>query len=212
MPDYEQLLNRVKIVEDALKLYIKHIPFVYPQRRDANADGIFVIEIPIQHQAQNSVVFFLPTEASIPYISSPLQENILIVQRGGANVEYKMMEENRNGTLTPIGLGAIVPNRLCLIRFLSFYDSTKYAIVINTLMEEEANLNKLNVTGPATFNMIPSFIDPQTQVPAFLVTTLDLQEIIGRLESQEEKIVIGTEEPEDVLENRPVGTIYLRVE
>ena len=44
------------------------------------------------------------------------------------------------------------------------------------------------------------------------ITTKDLLALTSRIEALENKIIFGTEDPEDILSDKPTGSVYIRYE
>jgi len=200
-----QLLEEMKMRVDML---FKRMPFIYTQVRDDD-DGIFTVEVPTSKQFSDNILYFVPVKYSIATPND--EENKLRLKKSldEEPIEFTIVIEHSDGTLKKAGLGAIVPNRLCMIRF-----SGNHAIIINPSLTTDLSASNLVVTDNVTFYERPVvYLDDITD-RAEVVVDRDLDRINLELNkiSDISKILIGTDTAENALQDAENGTIYLRRE
>lgn len=210
---FRDLLIRLRITERTLNEYKRFIPIQYNQLAINNEfeDGQFEIEIGPYASANQSLILMIPKEGSVNGV------NNLVLKRN--NVEIKRLEiykESNNGQLIPIGNGDIVPGRSVLFRLMYTQLGFPRAVIINTSGLYSETISNLYVTGETYFATKPIIMNEHDTLGNNdrLVSKKELDTYIGKVDAIDRKIIITTENPQDVAEraDTPVGAIIFQLE
>ena len=191
---------------------IKYGAVCYQQVSHALAhEGEFMIRYPYDSLPNNGLLFLAPKYSSI------FENNKLILQysyrKGTSTVTgtktYKMFKETQEGTFSPVTTGDIVANRLAIFRFIS--NSSDSVILINNPQYNHLNISSLYVTNKITLGEIPRIISADGSYTS-LSTEEDIIKLEDRLTALENKFLYGTDNADDVLYDKPEGTIYIKIE
>lgn len=201
-------------IPDALKesliKVIQYMPQVYAQRELGN-DGEIYIKYPYKEIPSNALLFVLPIKGS------EIDNNKLIVRYGTASLDgttinynttkiYRILVEDIDGHKRDATTGDILPDRLCIFRFVS--TDSKSVILCNSPLHGEMSCSKLLVTGDVELYKTPTVNGVK------LASNGDIIKINERLDALEKKFIIGTLSPEEYLSENtvPDGTIYIQTE
>jgi len=182
------------------------MPYIYPQI-PGNNEAQFVIRYPFPTAPSNSLVFVLPLRNSVEVTSE--RTNKLIFRyptgEGYATKEYTIFIEGINGALTHAGEHALIANRLAMFRFLST-DPDK-AILVNNSYHNTLGLSHLSVSQSTHFGLVPT-VGTNDE----LALNSELKALEDRVKKLEEMIIVGEEDAEEALQDKPEGTIYIQLE
>jgi hypothetical protein len=194
------IVGRMDQLDKYIKIFKRHIPYIYRQKDTTYQDGIFEITMPIDHIIQDSVIYFLSSENSVE------GSNYLRIHKGPSYNDYLLVRESREGTLINIGPGVITPNRTIFLRLIHSQTDIKKAVVINAMFEQEITVSNINVLNSASFQNKPTVKDD------FLISSFELNQLQNNLNTFKNKFIIGTTSPNEALADKPDGTIYFKVE
>ena len=215
-------MDKSTALHEGLKKMLTYLPIIYNQRQVNSANtGVITIRYPYASIPNNAIIFVLPLFGALQSTDANMYANKLKIEYAttdGTNVvynvtkTYNIMVEGFNGTKRPATLGDIVPNRLCMFRFIS--GNTKDVILCNNPIYNNLSCSTLYITDTAKFNTMPVFISDKG-----LEKPLALEENVTALEKRvlalEKKFVTGTETAEEYFSNNPDaadGTFYMQVE
>jgi hypothetical protein len=212
----EDLNNKeiVKLILDSLR----YMPYVYREvlnitdtQRNTTTEVYYV-----KHKADkldpNMIMFFLPRTPgkNINYIKilSPLDGYDPTKAK-----TFKVYVEKSTGQLTTTvdgGVTALQPDRLVMLRLGSEPTSTSVGkiIIVNDPHKGSITATDLTVNGTANFTAIPTTGSNNIK----LVPENEFNLLKARVLKLEEKIIVGTEDPAQALQDQPEGTIYLQVD
>jgi hypothetical protein len=212
----EDLNNKeiVKLILDSLR----YMPYVYREvqnitdtQRNTTTEVYYV-----KHKADkldpNMIMFFLPRTPgkNINYIKilSPLDGYDPTKAK-----TFKVYVEKSSGQLTTTvdgGVTALQPDRLVMLRLGSEPTSTGVGkiIIVNDPHKGSITATDLTVNGTANFTAIPTTGSNNIK----LVPENEFNLLKARVLKLEEKIIVGTEDPAQALQDQPEGTIYLQVD
>jgi hypothetical protein len=212
----EDLNNKeiVKLILDSLR----YMPYVYREvlnitdtQRNSTTEVYYV-----KHKADkldpNMIMFFLPRTPgkNINYIKilSPLDGYDPTKAK-----TFKVYVEKSTGQLTTTvdgGVTALQPDRLVMLRLGSEPTSTSVGkiIIVNDPHKGSITATDLTVNGTANFTAIPTTGSNNIK----LVPENEFNLLKARVLKLEEKIIVGTEDPAQALQDQPEGTIYLQVD
>jgi len=212
----EDLNNKeiVKLILDSLR----YMPYVYREvlnitdtQRNSTTEVYYV-----KHKADkldpNMIMFFLPRTPgkNINYIKilSPLDGYDPTKAK-----TFKVYVEKSSGQLTTTvdgGVTALQPDRLVMLRLGSEPTSTSVGkiIIVNDPHKGSITATDLTVNGTANFTAIPTTGSNNIK----LVPENEFNLLKARVLKLEEKIIVGTEDPAQALQDQPEGTIYLQVD
>jgi hypothetical protein len=196
----QSIVDRMDTLDKYIRIFKRHIPYIYTQKDTDYTDGVFEISMPVDHIIQDSVIYLLATENSIE------GDNFLRICQGNSCIDYLLYRESRNGTLEKIGAGMITPNRTVFLRLIHSQTTVKKAVVINAMFEQEATFSNINVLDTVTLHEAPKVGDTT------LVTKVELDELQAKLNVFKALFLVGTSNPTDALNGKPEGTIYFKVE
>lgn len=212
----DELNNKevVKLILDSLR----YMPYVYREVNnitDTNRNTTTEVYY-IKHKADkldpNMIMFFLPRTPGkqINYIKimSPLDG----YDSTKAKV-YKVFVEQADGQLTSTlndSSFALKPDRLVMLRLGSEPTTTSPGriIIINDPQKGAITATNLTVSGPTQLAVHPTIGVNNYR----LVDLNEFNELKARVLKLEERIVVGTEDPAQALQDQPEGTIYLQVD
>ena len=179
-----------------------------------NFDNVFVLEFKHEEIPDDSLLFFVPSVSSNNSGDCKLKIKVPYIPTGSNSYSYKektytIVKETNNGVAAPAGEGDIIANRMCIFRFRS---KSTNIVLVNSPLTNSATLNDLKVTNCQFINK-PTVANPDNpSLPFILVTSDELNALTKRIEDLENKIIFGTEDPEDALSDKPTGTIYVQVD
>lgn len=199
---------------------LKYLPKVYTQKEYRDGfPGYIYIHYPYEDIPNNAILFVLPMRGSVEYSESSV--NKLVIQYWQPSVDdkgnptvvvtkekaYDILIEQADGSKRYATLGDILPDRLCMFRFVK--SSADYVVLCNDPIHGDVYCSSLKVTGETVFNQAP-------KVNQFkVVTSNELADIDKRLGELENKIKTGTQTAESFFKENPglpVGTIYIQTE
>jgi hypothetical protein len=194
---------------------LKYMPFVYTEtgnitdgQRNATTEVYY-----IRHKSEaldaNSLIFFVPNTPgkNINYIKilSPTDGYDPIKSKS-----YRVYVEKADGQATEALGSAIAPGRLLMLRlkFQPTATAPGVLIVVNDPHKGSLTATDLTVTGTSNFSVAPTVGVDQLK----LVNISELNALVNRVKKLEDRILIGTEDPAQALQDAPEGTIYLQVD
>ena len=174
-------------------------------------DNVFTFEFKHGEIPDDSVLFFLPAVSSNGG-GCTLRVRVPFADGGSVsytNVDLPISVETTEGVIRPAGTGDIIANRLCIFRFNL---KAKRAILVNSPVYGEASFSTLRVTD-ATFSNVPKVKNDSLMSGYSELATVDqVARLAERVAALEGKILFGTESPDEVLADKPAGTIYIQVQ
>ena len=200
-----------------LEKTLLYTPKVYKQSSlvsQENFDNKFVLEYSYSEIQSDALLFFVPSVSSkelsnkecilnirTPYVSNEGTTRYL-------DNEYKIYVEQVNAsTLQKATKGDILANRLCIFRFNPV---SKIAILINSPLYNDVKFSSIEATD-AVFQNDPCVIN-EKGVKMRLINEEEFSSLIQRVDNLEQKILFGSEDPNQILKDKPVGTIYIQYE
>lgn len=106
----------------------------------------------------------------------------------------------------------IIANRMCIFRFKRGYNK---AILTNSPLFNDAAYSHIQATDAEflTRPIITTHLDEENNRTTSPVATMEeISELTNKINKIEDKIIFGTEPPEEALSEAPIGTIYIQVE
>lgn len=210
---FRDLLIRVRLSERTLNEYKRFIPIIYPQWAANNQfeDGVFKVNLGPHSNSSQTLLMMIPKESSIN------GTNRLIFVRNGEEIKtFEIFKESSNGQLVPIVNGDIVPGRTVLFRFITAQTSFPKAVIINTSGLYSETISNLYVTGEVAFAQKPIIVNELDSAGNNdrLVSKTELDILKGKVDTIDKKIILTTENAEDVAErdSTPVGAIVCQIE
>lgn len=186
----------------------------------------YIIEYKMETFQEDCLLFVVPVYSSKSLISDTedTRKHELYINRPVVNQEngqleyvskvYEIVVETLED-LTPyrkVTEGDIISNRMCIFRFLRGYDK---AVLVNSPLFNNASYTDIMATNAKFLNKpVVATTDEQGNVAGSvkIATEDEIKALDDRLSAWEEKIIFGTETPEDALEGKPVGTLYIQLE
>ena len=212
--------------EEMLKLLstnLKYSAYVYNQISTVSEtwEGEYKIEYLYDKVPNNSLLFMVPQYSSIESRGNKTNRLVLkyLVGTKMENGElksiyksrtYEIYKENSEGILSKVTKGDIIANRLVIFRFIN--GDSDSVILVNNPLYNDVSISTLTVTNAATFFATPCVVEPTTKSKIPLATNIDLINLEKRVKKLEDRFQYGTADPEDVLINADIGTIYIQVE
>jgi hypothetical protein len=204
------MTNKTDALNNGLMKMIKYLPQVYAQREQGNLGEIY-IKYPYQEIPSNSLLFVLPIKGS------EIDGNKLIIRYGKVSADgqtisyttskiYRILVEDIDGNKRDATTGDILPDRLCIFRFLT--NDSKSVILCNSPLHGEMVCSGLYVSGETTFAKMPTVNGVR------LVSYGDYKTLEEKVKKLEAKFITGTISAEEYFSenNVPEGTIYLQTE
>lgn len=197
---------------------LRYTPIVYNQSiyttNRENFDNVFSLEYKHTDLPEDGLLFFVPSISSNSSGNCTLRVRIPYIQSGDSsysysNRDYTIVKETNDGVTAMAGLGDIVANRMCIFRFRK---NSSQIVLINSPLYNSANFSKLKATD-AEFINVPTIQNLENpSIPIRLATNEQISMLEQRIAKLEQRIVFGTGEPEEVLADRPAGTLFIQVE
>ncbi len=214
--------NQIDALHQGLKKMLNYLPMIYNQQQLNSANtGEIVIKYPYETIPDNALLFVLPLYGSLT-TGNKLTIKFAKVSQDGSIISYattksyNIMVEDINGTKRKATDGDIIPNRLCMFRFIT--NNSSDIVLCNNPVYNNLKCSTLCITNKASFYQIPTIIyrTPNgTELEEPLALNQDLQSLEARITALENKFKVGTDTPEKYFENNPnapQGTIYMQVE
>ena len=203
-------MNKTDALHEGLMRMIQYLPQVYAQREQGNSGEIY-IKYPYKEIPSNALLFVLPIKGS------EIDNNKLIIRYGVASTDgktitynttkiYRILVEDIDGNKRDATTGDILPDRLCIFRFIS--TDSKSVLLCNSPLYGELSCAKLRVTGDVELYKTPTVNGVK------LASNADLLSLDDRVKKLEKKFITGTVSPEEYLSENivPEGTIYIQTE
>ena len=199
---------------------LKYGAYVYNQLTTLydSWDGNYKIEYLYDKIPDNSLLFMVPVYSSketnnkltLRYLTGTRTNSDGTQVGVYAETTLDIFIENPEGFLTRATSGDILPNRLCIFRFIK--GDNKMVILINSPLYNSISVSTLNVVNETTFHTIPTVVDKVTESKIPLVTKVQLAELENRISILEDRIRFGTTDANEALADAEEGTIYIQVE
>lgn len=219
---FDTYTNNEGSLQKGLLKMLHHLPIIHTPKSYGDRDGDIVINYPYEEVPNNSLLFVVPLRGS-NNISNRLviKHPQLVTTNGTTKVEYptnKTKEytiyiENHDGSKRQVKSGDIVPDRLCIFRFLSA--SSNIVILCNNPIYDNLHCSTLTITNETIFYRQPSIIGANNQTVDTLALSSDVKSVKDTADSLKERIQTGTQSAEDFFDAHPelpAGTIYLQME
>ena len=221
----DKLAYQKDTTQEVLKA-IQYMPQVYTQKdmyKDSYGNekpGYIKIKYPYETVPNNSLLFVLPLRGSIEHNAEGSQFNRLVVEYWEASTVngeevitkgkekiYEILVEQPDGTKRNATVGDILPDRLCVFRFIK--GNANYVILCNNPIHGDIYASSLKITGEVSFYQTPTVNGVK------LASLAELQSLNERIERLENKFKSGSESAEAFFDNNPdlpEGTIYIQTE
>lgn len=199
-----------------LEKTLLYTPKVYKQSSlvsQENFDNEFILEYSYSEIQSDALLFFVPSVSSkelnkecvlnirTPYADSEGKTRYL-------NNKYKIYVEQVNAsTLQKATKGDILANRLCIFRFNPV---SKIAILINSPLYNDVKFSSIEATDAVFLN--DPYVVNEKGVKVRLVNEEEFSSLVQRVNNLEQRILFGSEDPNQILKDKPVGTIYIQYE
>ena len=187
-----------------------NIPYIYAQVDSTLDDNIIQIKAPVDTKNSRGILYVLPMEAIDHSAGSEQKPKLRLTQGKKDPVDFYIKKEKGDGTIVDIGNGDLAPNKLAMFRFCPYDPSI--IILINSPVHGDVSLGNIKSTG-AEFTSVPSVKFPDNSIKP-LVTKNDFDEYKQNIaETYQEKILIGTDEPEEMFKRASVntGSLYMQI-
>lgn len=206
----------LRLIVEQLQKGLAYIPIVYKQSRytgdQENYNNVFMLEFKQSELPSDSLLFFIPSVSSTNNADSILRIRIPVVENGVTvykETDYKIVVEQNDDLPRPAKLGDIIAERMCIFRFRK---ESKKAILCNSPLYNDAVYGSIKATD-AVFLNPPRVMNNENPSQSFVLidskTFNALEERVAKLEN---RIVYGTQEPEEALADYPAGTVYIQYE
>ena len=200
-----------------LEKSLRYAGIVYSQSlysTHSNAfDNNFILEYKHQDIPTDSLLFFVPSVSSNG-TGCKLTIRIPYTVQGETSIRYRddvydIIVEKNDGTTRAAKENDIIAFRLCIFRFRK---GTKKIILCNSPLYDDASYTSLTVTDCKFLN-VPEVHNPESvQEKITLVTSKQFSELQERVAKLEQKFIMGVEDAEEVLADKPAGTVYIKYE
>jgi hypothetical protein len=227
----QELLSRVlekqQLLYDMLIEAYSYMPIVYTQQNvptGTEKENVYIIKTHLDRLPDNGLLFVLPKYTST---TDTVKLKILFNNDITKAVTYTVYLENTNGNLIKASSNSLVANRLAIFRVIEQF-STKtttddaevshMVVLTNNPFYNNLAISQLNVSNQAIFRRMPIYL-PDTHVDGTeiskgfeFVLYADYQDLLNRVATLERRLVVGTEDIEDVADTLEEGQIYMKVE
>lgn len=182
-----------------------------------NFNNEFRLECKYTEIPNDVLLFFVPSVSSNNNVNSLCKLIISVPKKLSESdsdytyidESYDIVVEQNDGTTRPASKGDIIAFRMCIFRFRK---TSNQVILCNSPLYNSVVLSNAKITN-CEFVNLPTIKDPDNAALTYtLVSSKELAALTNRIESLENKIIFGTEDPEDILSDKPTGTIYIRHE
>lgn len=206
---FTDLAIRLRLMERQVEEYKRFIPIIYPQIQHTNtiADGIFDVNIGPYTPSSQSLIMFLPKEASITG-----DNKLRFFRDGNKVVEFDMYKESNIGQLIKISKSDIVPNRTVMFRLIYNQLALPRAVIINTSGLYNENVSNLYVSGEVLFGQLP--LISNSVEPDRLVSKTELDTLKTELDTFKSQFIFTERPAKEVAEDpdTPDGSIIMEIE
>lgn len=201
-----------RLLEKSLKytgIVYNQTSHITNQQEYANS---FTLEYKYEDIPTDGLLFFVPkTSSNGDKIESYLNIRTPISNNSYKDNYLKIVKETSTNGYQSIGTGDIIANRLCIFRFRKDYIGNTVAVLVNSSLFNDVSLTNAQITNCEFLN-VPTVKNYEGTAPIKIATSKDIVSLIARIEALENKILFGTDEPDEALANKPSGTIYIKVE
>lgn len=220
------ILNKQQVLYDMLIEAYSYMPIVYQQQNiptGEEKENIYIIKTHLDRLPDNGLLFVLPKYTST---KNTVKLKVLFENDNTKAVTYTVYLENTNGNLIKASANSLVANRLAIFRIVEQFSKktesnpevNHMVVLTNNPFYNNLSISQLNVSNEAIFKRMPvclpeSHVDG-TDIPKGFEFVLyaDYIDLQNRVATLEKRLVVGTEDIEDVADTLEEGQIYMKVE
>lgn len=223
----QRILDKQQLLYDMLIEAYSYMPVVYTQQNvptGTEKENVYVIKTHLDRLPDNGLLFILPKYTST---TDTVKLKVLFEKDASKAIIYTVYLENTDGNLIKAGANSLVANRLAMFRIVEQFipkssnDATEInhmVVLTNNPFYNNLAVSKLKVTNETVFHKMPIFL-PETIANTTEVSKgfefvlyADYIDLLNRVKTLENRLVIGTEDVEEVADTLQEGQIYMKVE
>lgn len=225
----KQILNKQQILYDMLVEAYSYMPIVYTQQNiptGTEDEDIYIIQTHLDRLPDNGLLFMLPKYTST---HNSIKLKIIFENDSTKTLTYTVYLENTNGSLIKASANSLISNRLAIFRIVEQFSKdtitgasqgevNHMVVLTNNPFYNTLAISELKVTNQTIFRQMPVYL-PSTYVEGEdiskgqeFVLYADYLELLQRVKTLENRLVVGTEDIEEVADTLEEGQIYMKVE
>lgn len=226
----QELLNNIltkqQVLYDMLIEAYSYMPIVYQQQNvptGSEKENVYIIKTHLDRLPDNGLLFVLPKYTST---TDTVKLKVLFENDITKAVTYTVYLENTDGNLMKASANSLVANRLAIFRIVEQFSKktvdnpevNHMVVLTNNPFYNNLAISKLNVSNQTIFRQMPVYL-PEDYADGTdisngfqFVLYADYLELKNRVATLEKRLVVGTEDVEDIADTLEEGQIYMKVE
>lgn len=226
----QELLNNIltkqQVLYDMIIEAYSYMPIVYQQQNvptGSEKENVYIIKTHLDRLPDNGLLFVLPKYTST---TDTVKLKVLFENDITKAVTYTVYLENTDGNLIKASANSLVANRLAIFRIVEQFSKktvdnpevNHMVVLTNNPFYNNLAISKLNVSNRAIFRQMPVYL-PENYTDGTdisngfeFVLYADYLELKNRVATLEKRLVVGTEDVEDIADTLEEGQIYMKVE